>query len=382
MKNQGILLKSLLSFLFILYFNNNKIIAGEGLNLYTPFTKVVVPPGEVVDYEIEVINNGNSIKKIDLSISGLPKTWVYTLKAGGYDIKQISVLPKEKKTITLKVEVPLEVNKGNHWFNVVARNHDVLPLTIKVSEKGTYKTEFTSDQINMQGHSGSNFNFTTKLKNLTAEKQVYSLFASAPRGWSVIFKPNYKQATAVEITPNGTSNIQVEIKPPFNIKSGTYKIPIKASNRSTSANLELEVVISGTYDIELTTPTGLLSTNLTAGSDKRVELLVKNTGSSDLNNIIFKSSKPKNWDVSFKPDTLTHLKAGGKATVYATIEADEKAIPGDYLTNITAETKESLAKASFRVSVKTSLLWGWLGVFIVAGTSGAIYYLFRKYGRR
>ena len=339
--------------------------ADVGISLYTPYTKIVVPPGESVEYTVEVSNKSNDIKDADISLSGLPKEWVYTLKAGGYSINKISVLPGEKKTLSLKIEIPMKVNKGNHQFKVIAGNYDVLSLIINVSEQGTFKTEYTSDQVNLQGNAKSNFNFSTRLKNQTGEKQVYAL-----------------QATAVEIDPNSTTNIAVEVKPPYNVEAGTYKIPVEASNRSTSAALELEVVITGTYDMELTTPTGLLSTEITAGSKKRIELNVINTGSSDLNDIVFRSSTPKNWDLYFEPDTLSHLKPGNKAQVYATIKAYEKAIPGDYAVTLTAQTNEANSKASFRVSVKTSLLWGWLGIFIVIATLAVIFYLFRKYGRR
>jgi len=291
-------------------------------------------------------------------------------------------LPGQKKTLSLKVEVPRNVNKGNQYFKIVAKNYDALSLVINVSEQGTLKTDFTSDQINMQGHAKSKFNFSTRIKNQTGEDQVYALQANPPAGWTVIFKPNNRQATAVEISPNSTTNVTIEVNPPFNIKAGTYKIPVQASNRSTSADLELEVVITGTYEMDLTTPTGLLSTKITAGNEKRLELTVVNSGSSELKDIVFSASEPKNWEVTFKPDTVISLQAGERTNVFATVKAYEKAIPGDYVTNITARTSEVSSQVSIRISVKTALLWGWLGVLIVIATIVVIFYLFRKYGRR
>ncbi len=366
----------------ILFLFSNVVKSNNGISLYTPYTKISVPPGESVDYIIDVINDGTSIKKVDIVLSGLPKDWNSSLKAGGYSIKQISVLPGEKKTISLKIEIPTRVNKGNYQLRLIARNYDVLSLVVNVSEKGTFKSEFTSDQANMEGHAKSNFNFTTKLTNHTGEKQMYSLRSNVPRGWNVIFKPNHKQATAVEIEPNNNASISIEVKPPYNIEAGTYKIPVQAVNSSTSAELELEVVITGSYDIELTTPTGLLSTKITAGKEKRIELLIKNEGSAELDNITFRASKPKDWDVKFEPDTVRHLTTGSSTHIFVTVKASDKAIPGDYVTNITANTPEVSSNASFRMAVKTPLLWGWLGILIIIATLGAVYYLFRKYGRR
>lgn len=356
--------------------------SGDGVSLYTPYTKISVPPGESVNYSIEVKNSGSEMKRVDLAVTGLPRGWNATLKAGGYIIRQISVLPGEKRTVSLEVEVPLKVNKGNHTFRVIAGNYAVLPLIVNVSEQGTFKTEFTCDQINMEGHSKSNFNFSAKLENRTGETQMYSLRTAAPRGWKVIFKPNYKQATAVEVEPGNMVNISIEIQPPYNVGAGTYRIPVQAVNNSTSGALDLEVVITGTYEMELTTPTGLLSTDVTAGKEKRIELLVKNTGSAELENVLLRATKPRDWDVRFSPDTIPLIQAGENVQAFATIIAEDKAIPGDYVTTFTARTPEVSSSASFRVSVKTPLLWGWLGVIIILGTIAVIVYLFRKYGRR
>lgn len=356
---------------------------GEGgLRLYTPYAKISVPPGQTIDYTIDIYNSGAAVKTANVSVTGLPRNWDYSLIAGGFLVRRISVLPGETKSINLQVVVPLEVNKGNYRFNLVAADFGQLPLTINISEGGTFKTEFTSDQANMQGHSESNFHFQTQLTNRTSENLIYSLQADLERGWSVIFEPNFQQATAVEVAPNAIANIRVQINPPHNVEAGTYKIPIRAINQNSSAELILEVVITGTFGIELTTPTGLLSSDITAGREKRVELLIRNTGSSPLSNVQLTASAPANWEVVFEPDSINHLNAGVDMLVYATIRAFDQAIPGDYATRITARTNEVSSEATFRMSVKTPLLWGWLGIFIVLAALGFIYFLFRKYGRR
>jgi uncharacterized membrane protein len=367
---------------FFMFLTGSSFVSAQALRLYTPYTKITVPPGESIDYSIDVINNGSSIGTTEISVTGLPESWSYTLRSGGWDVQEISVLPGEKKTMNLKVEVPFEIDKGSYTFRVVARNYAVLPLSVNVSEQGTLKTEFSSEQANMQGHATSNFTFRTKLNNQTGEKQLYALASNAPRGWNVVFKPNYQQATSVEIEPNQSKDISIEIKPPFNVKAGKYKIPVMGSTRTTSAGLDLEVDITGTYEMELTTPSGLLSAGITSGRQKRIDLVVRNTGSSDLESVRMSSSKPQGWEVTFEPDTIPIIAAGETAEVLATIKAYEKAIPGDYVVNLTAQTPETNSKAAFRMSVKTSMLWGWLGILIILGAIWVIYYLFRKYGRR
>jgi uncharacterized membrane protein len=234
----------------------------------------------------------------------------------------------------------------------------------------------------MEGHAKSDFTFNAELRNRTGEKQLYSLRANVPRGWNVIFKPNYKQATSVEIEANGTASFNIEVNPPDNLQAGTYTIPVMAVTSSTSAKLELEVVITGSYEMELTTPTGLLSTRVTAGDEKTITLLVRNTGSAKLQNIDLSSSTPMNWGVTFDPEKIEGLEAGQNETVLATIKVDKKAIAGDYATKLTAKTPEVTSTANFRIAVKTPMLWGWIGIAIILAALGSMIYLFRKYGRR
>jgi uncharacterized membrane protein len=354
----------------------------DSVLLYTPFTKISIPPGESIDYTIDVINNGGKLETFDLAVTNLPRNWNYTLKSGAWNVKQVSVLPGEKKSITLHVEVPYQVNKGNYRINVVAGADHTLPLTVNISEQGTYKTEFSTRQANMEGNSGSLFTYNADLRNRTAEKLTYALQGEVPRGWTIVFKANGKQVTSVEAEPNSTVSVGIEVKPADQVQEGKYSIPVRALAGSSSGDLALEAVITGTYKIELTTPTGLLSTNITAGEKKEIDLVVKNTGTSTLSGVNLSSAAPVNWEVTFDPKEIETILAGREASVRATVKADKKAIPGDYITNFEARTPDTSSKASFRMSVRTPMLWGWIGILIILAGIGTVWYLFRKYGRR
>lgn len=352
------------------------------ITLYTPYTEISVPPGQVINYEIDAINNSNVVQNIRVSVSGMPKGWEYTMKSGGWAIKKIAILPGKKKLLVLRLNVPLKVDKGRYRFRVNAGGITSLPLEVVVSKQGTFKTELTTSQANMQGNSTSTFTFKASLRNVTADKQLYALQSEAPEGWNVIFKVNYKQVTSVDVDPNSDKSVTISINPPAEVKAGTYKIPISATTNSTSANLTLEVVVTGTFKMALTTPRGLLSTDITAGKTKREELIVRNNGSAELKNIRLTASHPTNWDVKFDPKKIPQLEPGNSTHVFASIKADKKAIPGDYVTDLEARTPEVASKATFRLTVKTPMVWGWIGVLIILIALGSVYYLFRKYGRR
>ena len=365
----------------LLFFCSLSSAQTDSLILYTPYTNVSVSPGNTVNYSIDIINKGTKTRDENIVVSNIPRAWDYSITAGGYSINKMATLPGKKKTLTLKIDIPYQVRKGSYTFYAKAGQVS-LPLTIQVSSAGTSVTEFTCDQKNMQGTSNSSFTFNTILKNKTATAQQYALMAGAPRGWEVIIKPNYKQATSTEVEASETKNVTFEIKPSPTVQAGSYKIPVKAVSGSTSASLEFEVVITGNYALALSTPSGLLSSHITAGSDKKVELRVENTGSANLENVVLSAAKPKDWDVAFDTKKIKEMAPGQTETVYATITADKKAIPGDYVVNISAKTPEATSLASFRVSVRTPLTVGLIGLIIILIVLLGIVYLFRKYGRR
>jgi uncharacterized membrane protein len=354
----------------------------QGVILYTPYTKISVSPGESITYSVDVINKSGGLKSADIALTGLPKDWTYEMKSEGWNVSQLSVLPGEKKSFQLQLQVPLKINKGTYRFVLQAKGLSQLPLTVNVSRQGTFETEFTTTQPNIEGAANSAFTYSATLRNRTADNQLYALNSYAPPGWNVTFKANYKQVSSVNVEANRTQEITIEVDPPDQLPAGNYKIPVVATTNSTSAQLDLQAAITGSYALELTTPQGLLSTSLTAGDDKRIELVVVNKGSAPLKNIDLQSAAPANWEVTFDPKKVESLEPGKTAQVYAVIKADKKAIAGDYVTNFEARTPETSSKAVFRVSVSTSMLSGWLGMVIIFGSLSSVYYLFKKYGRR
>ncbi|WP_461532913.1 COG1470 family protein [Sinomicrobium sp.] len=354
----------------------------QSISLYTPYTKIAVAPGETINYTVDVINKSGGIKSSAITVYGLPETWDYDLKSGGYTLREIAVLPGEKKNLTLTVHVPLKIEKGTYNFGISASGYTRLPLSVTISREGNSQAQFTSKQSNIEGAANSTFTYNAELRNGSSENEAYALSAMTERGWNVIYKAGGKKISSINVGPNQTERITIEVYPPAEIKAGKYKIPIIASSGSISARLELEAAITGTYDLQLTTPTGLLSSKVTAGDDKKIKLLLRNTGSVGIDNIDLKSKAPSNWEVTFEPKKINHLEPGQSEEVYATLEADNKALAGDYQVNFQANSSDARSEASFRISVRTSMLTGWVGLLIILLAAGGVYTLIRKYGRR
>ncbi|WP_027093725.1 NEW3 domain-containing protein [Cohnella thermotolerans] len=361
---------------------SSQAFAASGVKLYTPYTSLSAAPGESISYDIDLINDTGDIQTADLSYSGLSSDWKTELTAGGHPIRQVSVKPNDSQTVNLNVQVPFEVSKGDYVLRVNAGTFGSLALKINVSEQGTYKTEFKAEQPNMEGHSDSTFTYNLTLSNRTASKQQYSLTAEAPSGWDARFSVGGNNVTAVDIDPNGSQSITLTLTPSDKAAAQTYQIPVHASNSSTSADLSLEAVITGTYGLTLTTSDQRLSSNVTAGGKRNLEMVVQNTGTAELTNVNLTATAPTDWEVTFEPKTIASIKPGQSVPVTATIKASDKALSGDYVVGMTAQATEKSADATIRMTVKTSVLWGWIGVLIIIAVLAGVYGLFRKYGRR
>lgn len=355
--------------------------AAAAAKVYTPYTNLSAPPGETINYSVDLINDSGEIVTADLSFSA-PAGWTYEMTAGGNDIRQIAVKPNDSQSVSLTLHVPLEVQKGEYAFTLNAGTFGTLPLKVTVSEQGSYKSELTVDQPNMQGRSDSTFTYSLTLNNRTASKQQYALSAETPAGWESSFKVDGNSVTSVDIDPGASKTVSFSLTPAEKAKADTYKVAVHAASGSTTASAEVEAVITGTYAMTLTTSDERLSADVTAGHERKLELVVKNTGSADLTDVNLTATTPANWEVSFEPKTINSIKAGESKPVTATIKASNKALAGDYVVGLTAQAAEKSADASIRMTVKSSVLWGWIGVLIILAVAAGVYGLFRKYGRR
>lgn len=113
-------------------------------------------------------------------------------------------------------------------------------------------------------------------------------------------------------------------------------------------------------------------------------LNITNTGNVDLENVTLNSSLPTGWTVTYNTENnmIPSIPAGSTTEVIAHVKPSSEAITGDYVNTFTASCEQTKSNADFRVSVKTTTIWGVVAVVIILCTAGGLGYVFRKYGRR
>jgi uncharacterized membrane protein len=242
---------------------------------------------------------------------------------------------------------------------------------------------FTARLMNIEAAANTTFTYNLRLTNEAKVPRIYQLSATLPPGWNVAFKAEGYQLTSLNVDSAKTQDLTVEITPAIETKPGKYNIPVVAlTGVADSLKLNLEAVVKGTYTVTLTTPTGRLSDDITEGSRKEIHLLVKNTGTIALDNVELSAQAPPQWEATFSPSNIKRLEPGKESEIVATLKVPDKTIAGDYVTTFTVKNTNANANAVFRMTVKTSILTGWLGILIILLALGAVYYLIRKYGRR
>lgn len=241
---------------------------------------------------------------------------------------------------------------------------------------------FTARLINIEAAAKDPFRFSTSLHNGTGATQIYELRVAAPQGWMALFRTEGTQVAALKLDSGKTQEISLELTASPTAKPGKYSVPVSAVSGTDSLRLDLEAVVKGNYSLELSTPSGRLSDDITEGRSKAIQLVVKNTGTLPLNDLEFSSQTPTQWSATFDPAKIERLDPGDSREIKATLNVPDKTIAGDYMTTFTAKDSNTNASAVFRMTVKTSLLSGWIGILVILAGLWVVYYLIRKYGRR
>lgn len=311
------------------------VYAAGGLELTTDYPGMSVKPGDNLSIPISINNTSGSGMDADVSIASLPEGWEGYLQGGSYQVNRVYVRPGEEgASMTLHLTVPEDL------------------------EEGTY----------------------------TAAIQTSSA-GGAPAGWGVSFTPSAESTkiAGIDVESGQSKGITVSVIPPEGIAAGTYDISCSAVSADETLKTDLQVVITGTYGLTLTTPDGRLSFDAYSNKASDVTLHVTNTGNVDLENVAINSSAPSGWTVTYsnlEENVISSIPAGTTTEVIAHVEPGSDAITGDYITSFTASSDSVSGSADFRVSVKTRTLWGVVAVAIILATAGGLGYVFRKYGRR
>lgn len=362
--------------------------AAGGLEFYTDYPGVSVKAGDSQSISMYVSNTSGSGLDADLSIVSIPEGWEGYFSGNGSQVSRVHVENGAESTVTFNLEIPEDAGEGSYTVQLQAVSDtgltDVTDLVFSIQEVQYGQGSFEAEYPEQEGASGTAFSFSTTLVNNGAADQSYSLAAQAPAGWQVSFQPSGEstQVASIEVAAASSQGLTVSVTPPENVEAGEYTIPVSAASASDTLETELAVTITGTYALDLSTPSGLLSFDAHANKESDVTLSITNSSNVDLQNITLTSSAPSGWTVTFDDSSIDVLEAGATREITAHVTPGDSAMTGDYVTTMTASCSEVSDTAEFRVSVKTDTIWGIVAILIILALIAGVSAVFKKYGRR
>jgi uncharacterized membrane protein len=356
--------------------------AGE-ITLTTPFPAIAVAPGSAPSFEISVTTSAPG--RVGLSVGNVPTGWTAVLRGGGFTIDGVESDGKTATKVTLNVTVPTDATEGTTRIVVrgtVSGASTTLPVDIRVAPNAAGDISLTTDTPQLKGASDATFPFSLTLKNDTAEDLPFSVVAAGPAGWTVTAQVGSQaQAASVVVKAGSSSTVSVSAKAAEGTDAGTYPITVDATSGSRSAHSDLSVEITGSYKLALSTSDQRLNMSGTAGSVTDITLVLTNSGTADIEGAAMSASAPTGWKTDFDIPSAT-VPAGKTVNVVAHVTPSSDAIAGDYVTTFKATAPVANASADIRVTIQTSLLWGIVGIGLIALVLVGLWWTFQRYGRR
>jgi len=377
----------------------------EGVTVHVPYTGIVVGRKEKAEMDITFKNDSDREAVLEVGLEGLDKEkWDARLvsdKWRGHGVSRVMLGkddPFDRVKATLILE-PLETTPpGEYEFSLVVKHETgekamVIPITLDlVAEEIAPVEEVLALECSypvVENPAGKNFTYEVGLKNQGQEDIVVDLKLSLPAGWSGHVTPRWesdRKIQSLKVGSGSTERLNITAIPPLRVEKSRYPLTFIAVSGEEQAQLELEAVVTGTYNLKLMPETQRLSFETIAGKEKTLVLYLWNEGTAGVENIEIYSSKPEGWEVSFEPDKVQALDAysvkGKPDQIKMTIKAPDRTIPGDYQVTVTAAGDQSQDTIVLRATVKVPTTWGWVGIGIIVAVLVLLFGIFWKLKRR
>ncbi|HHS97289.1 MAG TPA: hypothetical protein ENK08_05235 [Chloroflexi bacterium] len=358
--------------------------AGQGLVFFAKYPSHEVAIGDTVMFDLTL--RATTPQTVRLDVDGLPEGWTATFRGSGKIVHAVYVEPGNDASVDLRIELPSDVEPNTYQFSAVARGAEgevSVPLEVIVQEKLPPSLQFDVDLPTLRGTSNTTFRFNVTLKNEGDEETTVNLVADAPPGFEVTFKLTGQEVTSVLLGANESKRLSVEARPYTELPAGSYPIDVVAQGGEAVASITLTAEVTGQPDLNVTGVDGRLSGQAYVGRETTLKLLIQNTGSAPARGVELSASQPSGWKVEFDPQQIDEIPAGDQVEVTMKVRPSQQAIAGDYMVTVRARPEDGATESvDFRITVKTSTMWGLVGVAIIAVAVFVVAQAVMRFGRR
>jgi uncharacterized membrane protein len=359
-------------------------LASATLSLTTPYPAIVIGPGSKASFDLSVKTSTSA--RVDLAVSGVPSGWTAALRGGGFEVQAVQTNGTDATTVSVDVTVP-DTATGSARIVVTATGLGetvTLPLDVKVDAAAAGDVTMTTDFPAQRGSASSTFSFSLQVQNSTAQDLTLSVTAQGPDGWTVDARlTGESQAASAIVKAGSSSGVSITANPPSDVTAGAYPITVNATAGTKQIQQQLEVDVTGSYTMTLTTPNpGVLSGHGSVNAVTEQQFVLTNTGTAPITNVKVSATAPTNWKVEFDQASVASLDPNTPVTVTAKITPSSDAITGDYMVTFHASGDQASASQDFRFTVETGIEWLVIGLGLIVLVAAGVWWVFRRYGRR
>ena len=365
----------------------SKDTAYKGIWVSTPFPSFNAAAGQPVTLDLTVHNSGLPPQRVELGVKQDHTDWTAAFVGQGKRVESVFVAPDGTASVKLRLEPLAKTDKGHQHLIVLASgngNQFKLPIDLTVGDAFPPKLILKPELPALRGAPDSDFDFKVAVENDGGQDATIRMVAATPPDFRVRITEQYgsQELTSLPLKVGEKKTVSVKITPSYNTQKGTYPIALKATTGKTEADARLSMEVTGEPKLSVSGVGERLSTSAEAGKQTEVDVVLKNDGSAPARDINLNASPPSGWKVAFMPARLDALEPDKSETVRALITPSDKAIAGDYMVKVSADGHGVSKSNDFRVTVRTSTMWGMVGILVIAMALVVLVMAMLRFGRR
>ncbi|MEO7371172.1 MAG: NEW3 domain-containing protein, partial [Ilumatobacteraceae bacterium] len=328
-----------------------------------------------------------AVSVAQLSVDKLPDGWTTTLRGGGFVVNAVTAAPDTPGKVTAEIKVPADAAAGTYSMQIDATDGagaSTQTLTVQVQATVDSGVGVKADFPSLRGDPGTAFDYTLTVTNNTPEAQTFTFTAGGPQGWTVTASPDAAaNANTVTVDAGGTTTVKVAATPPQVVDEGKYPITVTiTSDSGATGSMQLTAEVTGSSKLAIATADQRLNFSGKANSEKRVTIVVANSGTAAVDAVQFAATPPSGWTVTFDPPKVDEVKPNESTQVVAVVKPAKNALAGDYAIGLRASAGSQSSTLDLRYGVQGSQALGVIAIAIIAIVFLGLAWLFRRLGRR
>jgi uncharacterized membrane protein len=355
---------------------------------------LIVGPEETMDLGLSIGNRGQADDSFVVTVLEKPEDWETELRVFSNLVTGLFLGGGQEANPVLRVRPSRGglIRPGDYDFRIRVQSLDgflsresACRVTVRARAATLKPLILSSTHPELRGPSDGRFSFSLDVKNQGEGEALVGLSAEGPAGWELYFKPSYedKQITSIQIPQGQSRALALELRPDYRAGAGLFPIKVRAESKWGSAETELRLELTGTYQIRLIPANELLSAATGPGQPVSLNFFLLNEGTAPQREVRLVSVAPDNWTVVIEPPVIPFLEPGRlPRPVTLTVTPAAGALIGDYGLGLAAEGQRSKSSLDLRLTVKAKSVWAWLGTALIVLTVLALVWTFRRLGRR